>query len=137
MGHRSKAPHQAGAKVGMDNIDKPEKKNTGITDKVPEKSFWKKIQSSASMAGHEAIYNAFVLYYTARAKETPVWCKTVIAGALGYFISLIDAVPDLTPFLGYTDDVAVMIAAMGALAAYITPEIKQKAKEKSDKLFNK
>lgn len=104
---------------------------------VPEKSFWKKIQSSATAAGHEAIYNAFVLYYTARAKETPLWCKTVIAGALGYFISLIDAVPDLTPILGYTDDVAVMIAAISALAAHITPEIKQKAKEKSDNLFNK
>lgn len=104
---------------------------------VSETSFWKKVRSSASAAGHEAIYNAFVLYYTARAKETPLWCKTVIAGALGYFISLIDAVPDLTPILGYTDDVAVMIAAIGALAAHITPEIKQKAKEKSDNLFNK
>lgn len=106
-------------------------------DNVPEKSFWKKITNSASAAGHEAIYNAFVLYYTAREKETPLWCKTVIAGALGYFISLIDAIPDLTPVLGYTDDVTVMIAAIGALAAHITPEIKEKAKEKSDALFKK
>ncbi len=105
--------------------------------KIPEKSFWKKIGSSASSAGYEAVYNAFVLYYTARAKETPLWCKTVIAGALGYFISLIDAVPDLTPILGYTDDIAVMVAAIGALAAHITPEIKQKAKVKSDNLFHK
>lgn len=111
--------------------------NNRTDAKVPEKSFWKKIRSSATTAGHEATYNAFVLYYTARARETPLWCKTVIAGALGYFISLIDAVPDLTPILGYTDDVAVMIAAIGALAAHITPEIKEKAKEKSDKLFNK
>lgn len=120
-------------------MDHPNKSpnNTESEAKVPEKSFWKKIQSSATTAGHEAIYNAFVLYYTARAKETPLWCKTVIAGALGYFISLIDAVPDLTPILGYTDDVAVMIAAIGALAAHITPEIKQKAKEKSDNLFKK
>ncbi len=102
---------------------------------IPEKSFWKKIKTSTSAAGYEAIYNAFILYYTARAKETPLWCKTVIAGALGYFISLIDVIPDLTPILGYTDDITVMIAAVGALAAHITPEIKEKAKDKADKIF--
>ena len=102
---------------------------------VPEKSFWSKIKNSASSAGYEAIHNALILYYTARAKETPLWCKTVIVGALGYFISLIDAIPDLTPILGYTDDISVMIAAVAALATHITPEIRNKAKEKADKLF--
>ncbi len=109
------------------------------TDKteIPEKSFWKKVKANTSVAGYEAIYNALVLFYTARAKETPTWCKTVIVGALGYFISLIDGIPDLTPVLGYTDDIAVMIAAVGALATHITPEIKEKAKERADKLFHK
>ncbi|UZE95185.1 YkvA family protein [Alkalimarinus alittae] len=122
----------------MSNTENNENnENTTIQEKVPERSFWKKIKHNASMAGYEAVYNAFILYYTARAEETPLWCKTVIAGALGYFISLIDAIPDLTPILGYTDDVAVMVAAIGALAAHITPEIKQKAKDKSDQLLKK
>ena len=108
--------------------------NQEVTE-VPEKSFWRKIKNSATSAGYEAIHNALILYYTARAKETPLWCKTVIVGALGYFISLIDAIPDLTPILGYTDDISVMIAAVAALATHITPEIRNKAKEKADKLF--
>ncbi|WP_250657324.1 YkvA family protein [Alkalimarinus coralli] len=127
---------KSGKKTNSDKA-KPAVMDNTHSDKVTEASFWEKVKSSASAAGHEAIYNALILYYTARAKDTPIWCKTVIAGALGYFISLIDTIPDLTPVLGYTDDVAVMIAAIGALAAHITPEIKQKAKQRSDKLFQK
>ncbi len=121
----------------MNTIKKQVTTDKQTTTEVPEKSFWSKVKNSTSSAGYEAIHNALILYYTARAKETPLWCKTVIVGALGYFISLIDAIPDLTPILGYTDDISVMIAAVAALATHITPEIRDKAKEKADKLFKK
>ena len=121
----------------MNQTQESNPKDTQPSSEISEKSFWGKVKNSASSAGYEAIHNALILYYTARAKETPLWCKTVIVGALGYFISLIDAIPDLTPIFGYTDDISVMIAAVAALATHITPEIKGKAKEKADKLFKK
>jgi uncharacterized membrane protein YkvA (DUF1232 family) len=39
----------------------------------------------------------------------------VIIGALVYFVSPIDAIPDLTPVVGYIDDAAVIAAAVARL----------------------
>jgi uncharacterized membrane protein YkvA (DUF1232 family) len=96
---------------------------------------WQKIRRTATVAGRNTIETAFILYYTSTAKETPAWCKGVIYGALGYFISLIDGIPDLTPLLGYSDDFAVMAAAVATLTQYITPEIKQKARGQIENIF--
>ena len=61
--------------------------------------------------------------------KTPVWAKTAIIGALGYFISPIDAIPDIMPVVGYTD-VGVLAAATAAVATYIDEDVKKKAKDK-------
>ncbi|MCP5163008.1 MAG: DUF1232 domain-containing protein [Hahellaceae bacterium] len=97
--------------------------------------FWKKLLNQSKNAGKEVVSNALTLYYTAKAKETPVWCKTVILGTLGYFISVIDGIPDMTPILGYSDDMALMIAAITTLASHITPEIKAQAQARTTQLF--
>jgi uncharacterized membrane protein YkvA (DUF1232 family) len=111
------------------------KKVTKYETPISENKLAKKVKSSLRLVGREAVSNAFILYYTLRAPETPVWCRTVIIGSLSYFISMIDGIPDLTPFLGYTDDIAVMAAAIAALSNYITPEIKSKADEKTGQLL--
>ncbi|MCP5207470.1 MAG: DUF1232 domain-containing protein [Hahellaceae bacterium] len=100
-----------------------------------EKGLWHKIKNTARAAGEKTIYQVLVLFYTMREPSTPVWCKGVILGTLGYFISLIDAIPDLTPIIGYTDDITLIVAAIGTLAAYITPEIEAKAKAKTQEYF--
>ncbi|WLQ14612.1 YkvA family protein [Hahella aquimaris] len=96
---------------------------------------WKKLGAAASAAGVTTVEHALTLYYTAASPNTPVWCKTVIYGALGYFISLIDGIPDLTPILGYTDDLTVMAGAIATIAAHITPEIRRQAQEKTAAWF--
>jgi len=102
---------------------------------ISEHRIVKKIRSALHLVSEEAITHALMLYYTLRAPDTPLWCRTVILGSLGYFISIIDGIPDLTPFLGYTDDITVMAAAVAALATHITPEIKLKAENKAKKLL--
>ena len=102
---------------------------------ISENKLVKKVKSSLRLVGRETVSKAFILYYTLQAPETPVWCRTVIIGSLSYFISMIDGIPDLTPFLGYTDDIAVMTAAIATLSQYITPEIKSKADEKTGQLL--
>ncbi len=104
---------------------------------INEKKLLKKIKSAFSSLTQEAITHALILYYTLRAPATPAWVKTVILGTLGYFISLIDGIPDLTPVLGYTDDISVMAAAIAALSQYITPEIKAKAQERAQQFLPK
>lgn len=104
---------------------------------ISENRLLSKIKSALSALSREAVTHALILFYTLKAPDTPAWVKTVILGTLGYFISLIDAVPDLTPILGYTDDISVMAAAIATLSQYITPEIKEKAEAKADKILNK
>jgi len=96
-----------------------------------EASYWQKLKGFASKAGREVVERSLQLYYAAQGEDTPLWAKTVIYGALGYFISIIDAVPDITPIVGYTDDLGVLVAALAAVAVNVTPEVKEQAKEKA------
>lgn len=41
--------------------------------------------------------------------------KTIAIGALLYTVSPIDAIPDIIPIVGLTDDAAIITAAVGAL----------------------
>lgn len=90
--------------------------------------FWRKAQKQARVAGEWVLEPALKLYYSARDPDTPVWAKRTMFGALGYFILPIDALPDLLPVLGYSDDLSVLAAAMVAVASHIKDEHKLKAK---------
>ena len=46
-------------------------------------------------------------YATGQYKNVPIRTIAAIVGALAYFASPIDAIPDFIPFLGFTDDAAV------------------------------
>jgi len=95
-----------------------------------EENFWKKVKKTAVKAGAKAIYLALKLYYAMKDPDTPVWAKGTIAGALGYFILPIDLIPDALPVVGFTDDIALMSAALLAVAKSITPKIKEQARQK-------
>lgn len=60
---------------------------------------------------------------------------SVIVGALGYFILPLDLIPDLVPLLGFSDDLAALVACVKALVSSITPKIKEKAKRKLETWF--
>lgn len=97
--------------------------------------FWKKVMKYAKKAGSGVIEKSLQLYYAAQSPETPLWAKTTIYAALGYFISPIDAIPDVVPVMGYTDDLGVLTAAIASVAMYIDTDVKQKAKEKLEDWF--
>lgn len=102
----------------------------GFGKDYSDDGFWNKIKTVFKKAGIKVVYSALTLYYTYQKKDTPTWAKGVIIGALGYFISPIDAIPDLTPGVGYADDVGVLLAAVATVGAYIDSEVKQYAKNK-------
>ena len=47
-------------------------------------------------------------YYCAFDRNTPLPVKTSLIGALAYFVLPIDAIPDVLPVLGFTDDAAML-----------------------------
>ena len=100
-----------------------------------ENEFWSKNKNFAAKAGGKVIYAALKLYYALQSPKTPAWAKGVIVGTLGYFILPIDLVPDLVPVAGFTDDFAVMLAALATVAINITPEVKAQAKQKMHDWF--
>ena len=95
-----------------------------------DSSFWDKLKHFALSAGKEVIEKALWLYYAAQRPETPKWAKTAIYGALAYFISPIDAIPDITPLVGFTDDLGALAAAIAMTSAYINEDVKAKASQK-------
>ncbi len=76
------------------------------------------------------------MLYAYRSKRTPTWARRVIIGALAYLVSPIDSIPDLTPIIGYTDDLGVITFALVTIACYIDNEIREKAKTKLSTLFS-
>jgi uncharacterized membrane protein YkvA (DUF1232 family) len=97
--------------------------------------FWEKVKKYAMIAGQEVIEKALWLYYAGRREETPVWAKALIGATLGYFIWPLDAIPDVTPIVGYADDLGALTAAAATLIAYIDDDVKAKTKEKLSKWF--
>lgn len=105
------------------------------SDKYNDDSFWKKAGKYALKAGKQVIEKALTLYFCLEDPNTPVWAKGVIIGVLGYFIFPIDAIPDIIPGVGYTDDLGVLSAAFITVAVHIKDEHKHKAQEKLKQWF--
>ena len=68
--------------------------------------------------------------------EVPAKDKALIMGALGYLISPLDFLPDLTPVLGYSDDLVAITFALLKVQGYIDDEVKAEAKALLAKVFD-
>lgn len=60
-------------------------------------------------------------YYCALDQKTPLRAKGILFGALAYFVLPADTIPDVIFGLGFTDDIAVLTAAIAAVKAHVTP----------------
>lgn len=100
-----------------------------------DNKFADKVARFAKKAGIKTIYAALILYYALFDKNFPPAQRTLIIGALGYFVFPIDLIPDAIPLLGYTDDFAALLYAVKTVWEHITPEIKEKAHRKMKSIF--
>lgn len=110
--------------------------NKRYEQEFSDENFWSKIRKYAVKAGKEVIEKALVLYYTSQSPNTPMTAKIAIYGALGYFISPIDAIPDIIPITGYVDDLGVLGLAIKSISGHITSAITTKAENKHKLWFN-
>jgi len=81
------------------------------------------------------IYSVLLMFYAYKSEDTPSYAKRIILGALAYVLSPIDSIPDLTPFIGFTDDFGIIMFGLVSIACHITDDIKLKAKEKLAHFF--
>jgi len=68
-------------------------------------------------------------WFCAGDPATPRRVRMTLLAALGYFVLPVDAIPDIMPLLGFTDDAAVIAAAIAAVAGSITIEHRERAKK--------
>lgn len=113
--------------------DDPE---VGLDQQYSDDGFWNKLRRYALVAGQAVVEKALALYYCALDPETPTWAKSIIYGALAYFILPLDAIPDAIPVGGYTDDLGVLLAALAAVAGHLKDTHVERAKETLKRWFS-
>ncbi len=87
--------------------------------------------------GIKTVYTVLLLFNAYQRKETPSWAKNIILGTLGYLLSPIDGIPDVTPFLGFTDDMGVVSFGLVSIACYIDEDVRVNARKQLGNWFNK
>ena len=101
-----------------------------------ESGFWNKVKKVALKAGAKVIYVALILYYELADPNVSPKEKAIIIGALGYFILPLDLIPDAIPVLGFSDDLAALVAAYGYVKGHLTPAVKLSARKKLCEWFD-
>jgi uncharacterized membrane protein YkvA (DUF1232 family) len=88
--------------------------------------FWRKLRRLAARLPFAE--DLIAAHYCAFDRRTPLRVKATLVGALAYFVLPADAVPDILPLIGYTDDAAILAAAIRLVAAHITPDHREAAR---------
>ncbi len=101
-----------------------------------EESLWEKIKKFSKAAGAKVIYAVLLLFYAMKDNKVSLKNKLFIAASLGYFILPADAIFDLTPIIGYSDDLGVLIFALKQISSAITPAVKENARKKISEWFS-
>ena len=90
------------------------------------RGFWRKLRQLVSrLPFAEDLVTA---HYCAFDRETPGHVKAALIGALAYFVLPTDAFPDVLPLVGYTDDAAVLAAAIKLVTSHNTPDHREAAR---------
>lgn len=97
-----------------------------------KRDFWPKLKSS--LARLPFAEDVVAAYYTATDPATPLRAKGILFGALAYFILPFDVIPDFVLGLGFTDDAAVLVAAIAAIRNHMTQAHRDKAKDALEKM---
>ena len=83
-----------------------------------EENFWEKVEKVGKKLSFtkdiKALYNYFA------NDSIPWYRKSIVVGALVYFIFPIDSIPDLAPLVGYLDDLGVITAVIKYLGHELT-----------------
>jgi len=88
-------------------------------DSALRRSFWRKTRRVAAQIPFAE--DLLAAYYCAFDRDTPLQVKATLVGAIAYFVLPIDAIPDMMPVLGFTDDAAVLATAIKLVADHILP----------------
>ena len=88
-------------------------------ESLVRRDFWRTVKRAARQVPF--MDEVVAAYYCALDRKTPLRAKGILLAALAYFVMPADAIPDVLLGIGFTDDIAVLTAAISAVAAHVTP----------------
>jgi uncharacterized membrane protein YkvA (DUF1232 family) len=84
-----------------------------------EENLWEKIERIGKKISFAKDVKALYNYMT---DSSVAWYrKSIVVGALVYFIMPIDSIPDLAPLIGYLDDLGVITAVLKYMGSELIP----------------
>jgi len=84
-----------------------------------EENLWEKVERIGRKISFAKDIKALFNYMT---DPSVAWYrKSIVVGALIYFISPIDAIPDIAPLIGYLDDLGVLTAVLKYMGSELIP----------------
>lgn len=104
----------------------PPEPEPGDETKVKRK-FWGTLKKAARQIPFTR--DLVAAYYCATDPKVPLRVRATLIGALAYFVSPLDAVPDFLVGVGFGDDATVLATAIAMVATHITNEHRRKAED--------
>jgi uncharacterized membrane protein YkvA (DUF1232 family) len=118
-----------GASAAMSDDDKLKRDEATVL-----RDFWGKFRRFAAQIPFAE--DLLTAYYCALDRNTPTHVRVALIGALLYFISPFDLLPDMLPIIGFTDDAAVVAGAIKLVWDQIKPEHRDAARDALKRMGN-
>ena len=96
-------------------------------DGALKRNFWRKLKRVAAQVPFAE--ELLAAYYCAFDKATPLSVKATLVAAIAYFVLPADAIPDVLPVIGFTDDAAVLATAIKLVADHVRAEHREAARD--------
>lgn len=96
------------------------------------RKFWSKIKREAATLPF--LEDLLTAHYCAFDRQTPLYVKVILIGAIVYFLVPDDLIPATIPIIGYADDAAVLAGAFKIMSSHIKPEHREAARRKIEEL---
>ena len=103
-------------------------RDANTNERLVRKGFWPKVTRVAGRLPFAE--DLLAAYYCAFDRQTPMQVRMILLGALAYFVLPFDGIPDVLPILGFSDDAAILAAAIKVTMDSIRPEHRDAAKRK-------
>jgi uncharacterized membrane protein YkvA (DUF1232 family) len=102
-------------------------RSIGDDESALRRSLWRKLRRVVAQIPFAE--DLLAAYYCAFDRDTPLPVKATLVGALAYFVLPVDAILDMLPVIGFTDDAAVLAAAIQLVTSHIRPVHRTAARE--------
>ncbi len=90
-----------------------------VGEEYVEENLWTKVERLGRKISFAKDIKALYNYMT---DPTVAWYrKSIVVGALVYFITPLDTIPDIAPLIGYLDDLGVITAVLKYLGSELIP----------------